>query len=181
MAISDKKVAVLLASGFEDHELNDPVNALREAGAGITLIGLSEEDKKGVKGKHGTVVKADTTIEKVNHADFDLLVIPGGKGPVRLRRDERVLDFVRNFDREGKPIAAICHGPQVLVSAGILKDRTATSYFSVIPEVRGAGAHFVSRSVVVDGNLITSRAVKDIPDFIDAIFDALGERQLKTA
>lgn len=181
MSITDKKIAVLLASGFEDHELVEPVTALKDAGAKVTLIGLNEEDKNGVKGKHGTAVRADTTIDRVDYHDFDLLLIPGGRGPARLRQDERVLEFVRGFDREGLPIAAICHGPQVLVSAGILEGRTATSFFTVSREVKKAGARFVNQPVVVDGNLITSRQVKDIPRFIDAVFGALGVRERKIA
>ncbi|MBE0429517.1 MAG: type 1 glutamine amidotransferase [Thermoleophilia bacterium] len=177
----DKKIAVFLAKGFEDHELIEPVNALRGAGAKVVLIGMSEADKRGVRGKLGTVVSADTTIDLVDQEDFDLLLIPGGKGPALLRQDERILDFVREFDREGKPIAAICHGPQVLVSAGVLKGRTATSYHSVVPELKEAGANFVSEPVAADRNIITSRKVEDIPDFTEAIFEALKAPERKTA
>lgn len=181
MGIAGKKVAVIFANGFEDHELIEPVEALKEEGGEVVLIGLSGEDKDGVEGKHGTVIRADATIDQADYRDFDMLLIPGGRGPARLRQDERVLEFVRQFDKEGKPIAAICHGPQVLVSAGILEGRTATSYFTVGDEVKNAGAQFVNKPLVVDGNLITSRQVKDIPQFIGAIFNALEQRERKTA
>ncbi|MDO8735722.1 MAG: type 1 glutamine amidotransferase domain-containing protein, partial [Thermoleophilia bacterium] len=165
--------AVLLASGFEDAELTDPVESLRQAGGAVTLIGMNGEDKSGVTGKRGTIVNADATIDEVSPEDFDALVIPGGRGPALLRLDERVLDFTREIDKEHKPLAAICHGPQVLVSAGLLAGRTATSFYTVSPEVKKAGARFVNRAVVVDGNLITSRMPGDIPAFTEAVISAL--------
>lgn len=170
-----KSVAVLLATGFEDSELTDPVAALREAGATVTLIGMSISDKEGVKGKRGTLINADATIDEVKADDFDALLIPGGKGPALLRRDERILDFTREIERQHKPLAAICHGPQVLASAGLLEGRTATSFFTVGPEIKKAGARFVNRPVVIDGNLITSRMPRDIPAFIDALLAALRD------
>jgi protease I len=181
MSISGAKIAVLLGKGFQDQELTEPVKALRDAGAEVTLIGLSPADKDGVTGKHGTVAKADATIDEIKPDDFDMLVIPGGKGPAHLRQDERVLDFVRAIDEQSKPLAAICHGPQVLVSAGVLRGRTATSFFTVARELRGAGAKYVNKPVVVDGNLITSREVKDIPAFIETLFAFLERQEKKTA
>lgn len=180
MSLTGKKVAVIFANGFEDHELKEPVEAIRDEGGEAVLIGLSGDDKDGVEGKHGTVVRADATIDEVDSGGYDMLLVPGGRGPARLRQDERVLELVRQFDQEGKPIAAICHGPEVLVSAGVLKGHTATSYFAVGDEVKRAGANFVNKPLVVDGNLITSRQVQDIPQFIGAIFNALEARK-KTA
>ena len=173
--LSGKKVAVLFATGFEDSELTEPVAALRKAGAAVTLIGMNEADRTGVVGKHGTRVNADATIDEVRPEDFDALVIPGGRGPALLRKDERVLDFTRRFDAGGKPLAAICHGPQVLASAGLLQGRTATSFFTVGPEVKKAGAKYVNKPVVIDGNLITSRMPRDIPAFIEALMAALSK------
>ena len=171
--IAGKRIAIFIAKGFEDAELTKPVEALRRAGAEVTLIGLTETDKRGVVGKHGTMVKADVTIDDVRPEDFDALVIPGGKAPSHLRQNERILDFTRRIDAEHKPLAAICHGPQVLASADLLKDRSATSFFTVAPEVRRAGAHFSNKPVIIDGNLITSRMPRDIPAFIEAIFEAI--------
>lgn len=171
--LSGRKIAVLLGAGFEDAELTDPVRTLKQAGASVTLVGMNDADKEGVAGKHGTIVKADAAIDEVGADDFDALVIPGGKGPTLLRQDERILDFTREIDRQHKPLAAICHGPQVLASAGLLEGRTATSFFTVGPEVKKAGAKFVNKPVVVDGNLITSRMPRDIPAFTDALIAAL--------
>lgn len=181
MSLAGRKIAVFLAKGFEDRELIEPVEALREAGAEVVVIGLFPEDKEGVPGKHGTMVKAEALIDEVDQHDFDLLVIPGGKGPATLRLDQRVLGFVRDFNSDAKPIAAICHGPQVLVSAGLLEDRTATSFFTVARELKRAGAHFKNQPVVIDGNLITSRQPSDIPLFIDAIVTRLQTQERQTA
>lgn len=181
MSFSDKNIAVLIAPGFEDSELVEPVRALKKTEAKVTLIGLAEDDKRGVRGKRGTIVAADATIGEVSAHDFDALVIPGGKAPAHLRRDERILDFVRSFDRDRKPIAAICHGPQVLISAGIMAGRTATSFFTVSGELKKAGANFTSGAAVRDGNLVTSRSPKDLPAFIDAIFELLDGRERKIA
>lgn len=174
MGTEKKRAAVFLAAGFEDSELVEPVAGLRQAGVDITLVGMAVEDKQGVTGKKGTVVKADAIIAEVDPEDFDLLVIPGGKGPAKLRKNDAILDFTRAFDAAGKPIAAICHGPQVLASAGLLHGRTATSFFTVAPEVKKAGATFVNKPVVIDGNLITSRRPGDIPRFIDATLEIIG-------
>jgi protease I len=175
MGRSKARIAMIAANGFEDSELVKPLQAIREAGFKVTLIGLSEEDKRGIKGKHGTVVELDATIDEVNADDFDAIVIPGGRSPAHLRHDQRILDFVRAIDAAEKPVAAICHGPQVLASAGLLMGRTATSYHSVRQEVLEAGAEFLDQPVVVDGNLITSRKPADIPDFVQAFLASLDE------
>ena len=177
----DKNVAVFIAAGFEDSELVKPVEAMRKADVDVTIIGLAEDDKKGVQGKKGTVVPADRIIDEVDPSDYDLLIIPGGKGPSHLRENEKILDFVRSFDSQDKPIAAICHGPQVLASANTLKGRTATSFFTVAREVKKAGAKFINKPVVIDGNLITSRQPGDIPQFIEAIFSKLENKTRTTA
>lgn len=175
MSLRGKKIAVLAAPGYEDSELTEPVAALSDAGAEVILIGLSAGDRQGIRGKHGTVVMADATIVDADASGFDALVIPGGKSPAHLRRDGRVLDFVRGFDNAGKPIAAICHGPQVLASAGLLRGRQATSYYKVRDEVIGAGGKYIDAPVVEDGNLITSRKPGDIPQFNAALIGRLEE------
>ena len=174
MDLSGRKVALFLAAGFEDSELTEPADALKNAGAEVTIIGMVPEDKLGVSGKHGTTVKADATIDEVAAANFDALVIPGGKGPGLLRQNRRILEFTRAIDREQKPLAAICHGPQVLASANLLEGRTVTGFFTVSRELKKAGAGYRNEPVVVDGNLITSRMPKDLPAFIDALFSALA-------
>lgn len=169
------KIAMIAANGFEDSELVKPLEAIREAGVSVTLIGLTDADKQGIKGKHGTVVKPDAAIDEVEADNFDAVVIPGGRSPAKLRKDRRMLDFVRAIDLAKKPVAAICHGPQVLASAGLLEGRTATSYHSVRKEVLEAGGTFLDQPVVVDGNLITSRKPADIPDFVQAFLASLDE------
>ncbi|MCL4474549.1 MAG: type 1 glutamine amidotransferase [Actinobacteria bacterium] len=173
MSIANKKIAVFIAAGFEDPELVKPVEALKDAGAEVTLIGLTKADKQGVTGKHGTMVKADKTIDEVEPEDFEALVIPGGRAPSHLRQNQKILDFTRSIDEAHKPLAAICHGPQVLASADLLKGRNATSFFTVAAEVKKAGGRFSNKPVIIDGNLITSRMPRDIPAFIEAVFDAL--------
>lgn len=181
MGLDGRKVAILLAPGFEDSELVEPVKALNGRGIRTDVIGLTEEDRKRIRGKRGTEVPADKTIDVSHGEDYDALLIPGGNSPAHLRRDERVLDLVREFNRNGKPVAAICHGPQVLAAAGILEGRTVTSFFTVSREVKKAGAEYKNRPVVVDGNIITSRKPADIPQFVQAIIDSLKQRERKTA
>lgn len=181
MGLSGKKIAVLVAAGFEDSELIKPVETLRAAGVKTTLIGLSEADKGGVVGKRGSRVPVEIAIDEAQTEDYDALLIPGGKSPAHLRGDQRVLDFTRSFDQNGRVIAAICHGPQVLISAGLMSGRKATSFFTVRGELKQAGATVFNRAVVQDGNLITSRGPGDIPQFTEALLQALDRTERKVA
>lgn len=164
------RVLMLTEEGFEDSELSVPAQKLKAAGFDVKVACLS---KREISGKHGLRITPELGVDEVDPSMFDALVIPGGKAPERLRKNERVLSIVRNFHRSGKTIAAICHGPQVLVSAGILRDRVATSYWSVRREIEGCGGRFVDRSVVVDGNIITSRVPQDLDDFCRELINAL--------
>jgi protease I len=119
-------------------------------------------------------VKANLAVIDVDPDDYDLLLLPGGKAPETLRESEPVLDLARTFAEPGKPIAAICHGPQILVSAGLVKGRKMTSYVSVSEELKAAGARYLDEPLVRDGNLITSRNPDDLPHFIDGILETLG-------
>lgn len=175
MSAPAPRVAILIAAGFEDRELTEPYRHLTSSGFSTTLIGLTESDREGVIGKHGTTHAAQATIAEVSADDFDAVLIPGGKAPARLRQNELVLDFIREMDRQGKTVAAICHGPQVLASAGILNERTVTGFFTIRREIRRTGGRFVNRAVTKDGNLITSRKPGDVPKFIDALIEALGK------
>lgn len=181
MSVSGKKVAILAAPGFEDSELVEPVKALNSKGVQTVIIGIAEDDKRKIRGKRGATVTANVTVDETDAEGFDALLIPGGKSPAHLRKDERALDFVRDFHRAGKPIAAICHGPQVLASADLLKGRKATSYVTVWREIKRAGGEYRNQPVVVDGNIITSRKPGDIPLFVQAVFDSLKNTQRKTA
>lgn len=177
--MSAKKVAIIAADEFEDLELFHPMYRLQEEGVETVVVGLSTEP---IKGKKGYTIKPNLTIDQADASDYDILVLPGGKSPERLRLNPKVLSFVRQFDREGKPIAAICHAGQVLVSAGIVKGRTLTCVPGIRDDMINAGAHYFDRPIVVDKNLVTSRAPPDLPDFARAIVDAVRTpRLLQTA
>ena len=165
-------VAFVLAENFEDSEFKLPYDRLREAGHQTTVIG--SEAGKEVKGKQGEEsVTLEATPDEVNTADFDALVIPGGYAPDKLRMDEGVVKFVKGFFNSDKPVAAICHAGSLLVEADVLEGRTVTSYPSVRTDMVNAGAEWVDKEVVVDGNLITSRNPDDLDAFCSAILEAI--------
>lgn len=168
------RIACIVAEGFEDSELKVPYDRLREAGHQVTLIG----EKPGVElaGKKGKeTIRTDRGIDDVSPAEFDLLFIPGGHSPDKLRADERFVDFVRAFDEADKPIAAVCHGPQLLMAADLVEGRTLTAWKTVQADLRLAGVDVKDEPVVIDQNWITSRKPEDLPQFCDAILQAIGE------
>ncbi|MEF2968900.1 type 1 glutamine amidotransferase domain-containing protein [Paenibacillus sp. M1] len=166
------KVAFLLANQFEDSEMQVPYEAVKNAGHQADIIGLKAgETLKGKQGK--TEYTADKGISEVKADDYDAVVIPGGSSPENLRLDKGVLEFVTRADSQGKPIAAICHGPQILISAGLLKGRTITSYPPLKDDMVNAGAAFRDEEVVVDGNYVTSRTPKDEPAFVRELLKKL--------
>lgn len=159
------RIACVLANGFEDSEFRQPYDALREAGHDVTIVGLEA----------GTVLKGDkgretATVEKafaeVRPDDFEALFIPGGFSPDRLRAHPVAVDFTRAFFARNKPVLAICHGPQLLISAGVYKDRKLTAWKTIQSDLRLLGANVVDQEVVVDRNLVTSRQPADLPAFI---------------
>lgn len=159
------KVAVILTDMFEDSEYVEPVKAFREEGHGIVNVGL--EAGQVVKGKkEGTEVTIDKSVGDVSVDDFDALLIPGGYSPDRLRAHDAPVEFVKEFFNSGKPVFAICHGAQLLISADVLKGRKCTGYKSIVQDIRNAGADFEDAEVVVDDNLVTSRNPDDLPAFI---------------
>jgi protease I len=163
-----KAVAVLIEEGFEDSEFQKPYEALKKEGFDVTIVG--PEKGKIYKGKKGTATAtADKSLDEVEAEEFDALMIPGGSAPEKLRLHPKAVSFVKAFGEKGKPIAAICHGPQLLISADLLRGKKATSYASIAVDVKNAGAHFVDAPVVVDGNLVTSRQPSDIPQFCQAM------------
>ncbi|MDY6770597.1 MAG: type 1 glutamine amidotransferase domain-containing protein [Candidatus Nanohaloarchaea archaeon] len=167
----DAAVAILVEDGHQDREFWYPNTRLKEAGAEVDVV--SREDRQ-YESEHGYPVEPDATIDEVDTADYDAVVIPGGREcPDRLRRDEEVLDFVRAMDEQDSIVAAICHAGWVPASAGILNGRQATCYHSISDDVANAGADYVDEEVVVDGNLITSRHPGDLPAFLGAILDGL--------
>lgn len=166
------KVAFLLANAFEDSEMKVPYDEVNKAGHETDIIGLQQGET--LKGKNGEAVyTADKTISEVNPADYDAVVIPGGSSPENLRLDPDILNFVKEMNSSKKPIAAICHGPQILASADLLKGRTITSYPPLQDDMVNAGAEFKDEEVVVDGNYITSRTPKDEPAFVRELLKVL--------
>jgi protease I len=165
-------VALLVENEFEDSELTGPLEALRDAGVQVTIVGpVAGAEYRGKK--HGTVVHADLAAGAAKVADFDAVVIPGGHAPDKMRMRHAMVDLVRDAMDLGKPVAAICHGPQVLISANALRGRTLTCWPSIAIDVKNAGGLYVDKPVVEDGNLITSRKPDDIPVFSEAILRAL--------
>ena len=167
-----RKVAVLIEQDFEDVELAGPRDALLEAGAQVVFVGPTAGVR--YRGKQGLVVAADVAAASAQADDFDALVIPGGHAPDRMRLKRPMVDLARDMMQAGKPVAAICHGPQVLISARVVEGRTLTCWPSIAIDIRNAGGLYVDRAVAVDGNLITSRKPDDVPKFNKAILEALA-------
>jgi len=173
MTLAGKRIAILAEEDFEDSELTEPMKALKEAGAQVLIVGSGSKSRyQGKKGKAS--VNADTTADKVDAADFDAVVVPGGYAPDKMRLHQSMIDLVRKAHDSGKLVAAICHGPQLLISADIVRGRRLTSWASVAVDLRNAGALWVDEPLVRDGNLITSRHPGDLPEFNRAIIEALG-------
>ena len=166
----DLRVLVISADGFEDSELTEPVDALRAAGVDVAIASL---DAGTIAGKKGTKVEAGLAVADTVAKDYDMLFLPGGKAPARLRVSAEVRACVRAFHDDAKPIAAICHGPQILVSAGLVKGRTMTAHASVGPELEAAGADYVDQMVVTDANFVTARQPGDLPAFIEQVLETL--------
>jgi protease I len=175
--MKNRKIAVLMADGFEMAEYTVPVNALRLAGASITVISLRRGRIRGVNlHEPAHRVHADLTIDKAPEVNFDALFVPGGFiNPDLLRQSELVRKFVSAFDRAKKPIATLCHGPWVLASSGLLKGRALTSWPGIRDDVVNAGGTWLDQPVVRDGNLLTSRGPQDFAQFVPALLAFFGE------
>lgn len=171
--LSGKRVALLVCEGVHDTETLVPLGFLVNRGAQVTVVGLAPGYVKAYNSE--TRVRIEKAVDDVSAADFDAVVVPGGKSPACLRQHENVLAFVRAVVGAGKPAAAICHGPQVLISAGLLEGKKVTAYSEVADELREAGALYEDAPMVRDGNIITSRTPEDLPDFCRAIEQALTE------
>ena len=175
--LSGKKIAILAADGFEEVELTKPKKALEDAGAKTTVVSIEPGKIQGMNhADKGDTVAVDQTLGDAEPQDFDALMIPGGlMNPDTLRSNEEALEFVRHFFREGKPVAAICHAPWVLIDAGVIRGRTVTSWPAIKTDVRNAGANWVDREVVVDNGLVTSRKPDDIPAFNEKMIEEFCE------
>jgi protease I len=172
MTLRGKRAIVFVEANYQDLEFWYPVLRLREEGVEVVVVGTGSAE--GYTGRHGyPLPKVDTTADKVTAKDFDCVVIPGGWAPDVLRRYESVLKIVRDADAQGKVIGAICHAGSVLVSAKVLKGKTATCVAAIKDDMINAGAVYVDREVVVDGNLVTSRTPSDLPAFMREIVKLL--------
>jgi len=170
MDLSGKRVVVVVGKGFQDQEATVPIDFLQREGAEVVTVGPDTGDIKGV---HGAVIKVDKAFTELDPASFDAMVVPGGRSPAYLREFEDARSFVASFAATGKPLAAICHGGQLLAAAGLVKGLTMTGYPKIREEMLEAGADFVDREVVIDGNIITSRVPDDLPAFNSAIKEKL--------
>jgi intracellular protease, PfpI family len=175
--IQGLRVAILATDGFEQSELLVPKAALEKAGADTKVVSLKSGEIKGwSKGDWGKSVKVDLTLEKAKADDFDALMLPGGvMNPDKLRNDEKAVAFVQEFVDSGKPIAAICHGPQVLIETGALRGRNMTSWPSLRTDMINAGAEWIDSEVVTDNGLVTSRKPDDIPAFNRKMIEEFAE------
>jgi protease I len=167
------KALIVSAEQFEDSELLVPYYRLKEEGMQVDVASI----RKGkITGKHGYEIEAEKALAEVHPEEYDVLILPGGKAPAAIRKQSAALAIAKHFFTKGKPVAAICHGPQTLITAGLLKGRRATCYRSVAGEMREAGAHYEDREVVVDGNLVTSRQPSDLPAFMRETMKLLKPR-----
>jgi protease I len=164
------RALIISADRFEDSELLVPCQKLKEEEIDTDI---ASPGKGSIRGKHGHKIKVDLSVDEVDPSRYDLLILPGGKAPAALRHDKKVLSIVRHFFERGKTVAAICHGPQILVSAGVLEGRRATCYRSVAEELQKAGANYKDAQVVVDGNMVTSRQPSDLPAFMKEIMKVI--------
>ncbi|MBE0481133.1 MAG: type 1 glutamine amidotransferase [Dehalococcoidia bacterium] len=172
MEASGRRIAILVEDDFEDVELTEPMEALKKAGVEMTIVGSGS--KKTYRGKRGrATIDAETTADKVDLDEFDAVLIPGGYAPDKMRLYQPMIDLVSRAFRMGKIVAAVCHGPQLLISADVVRGRRVTSWPSVAIDLKNAGAEFVDRPVVKDDNLITSRMPGDLPEFSAAIIEEL--------
>lgn len=171
--LEGKRIAILAEEDFEDAELVEPMRAMKDAGARVMVVGSGS--KQSYKGKRGTVtIEVDATADKVNAEDFDAVIVPGGYAPDKMRLHQPVIDLVKAAYDSGRVVAAVCHGPQLLISADIVRGRRVTSWPSIAVDLKNAGAIWVDEPVVQSGNLITSRRPADLPRFNKAIIKALS-------
>jgi protease I len=171
--VTEARVLIVATNGFEEWELFGPLEILRKRGAEVVLASLSRDPIEAtVHDEPGKSITPDITVDQANADDFDALILPGGvRNPDTLRIHGNVIDLIRDFDRQGKPIAAICHGPWLLVEADLLRNRTATSWPSIRTDLRNAGAKVVDEAAVTDGNIVTSRKPDDVEAFTGALID----------
>ena len=175
MQISDARVLIVATDGFEEWELFGPRQILQERGAEVLLASLKRDPIQAtVHDDPGKTIRPDLTIEEADPDEFDALILPGGvRNPDQLRQHGNVIALIRRFAEQEKPLAAICHGPWLLIEADLLRDRTATAWPSIRTDLRNAGAKVVDEAAVTDGNIVTSRNPDDVEAFTGAIVDLI--------
>lgn len=164
------KIGVMIDNMFEDVEYTKPVKAFKEAGHQLTNLGI---ESGTVKGKKGASTQIDERIIESDYNHFDAIFIPGGCSPDNLRGHPEAVEFIQNFFKTNKPIFAICHAPQLLITAQIIEGKKITGWKSIVQDIKNAGAQFLDQEVVEDGNLVSSRSPDDIPAFISACLNKL--------
>src|SRR5947209_5390385 len=178
--LAGKRVAILAADMFERVELEEPRKALEEAGATTEVVSIDDGEIRGYDHfDPANTVKVDRTVEEANVGDYDALMIPGGVGnPDQLRGDENAVAFVREFVESKKPLAVICHGPWVLVEAGVVRGRMLTSWPTLQTDIENAGCNWVDEEVVVDDGIVTSRKPDDIPAFNEKMIEQFAAERV---
>ena len=172
------KALIISADNFEDSELLYPYYRLKEEGVEVDIASI----KKGtIKGKHGYEADVNKALGEISAADYDLLLLPGGKAPEKIRKEKAAVEIAKHFFGNNKPVSAICHGAQTLITAGLLKDRHATCYKSVTRELKEAGGIYEDKEVVVDRNLVTSRQPSDLPAFMKETIKMLKKASSPTS
>lgn len=180
MSLENKNIAIVIANEFDEQEFKQPYERLRQDGARVVIIGV--EAKQNLISHHRQEeVMTDMSFDDAAADSFDAVVIPGGCSPDKLRLSDKAVKFVRDIYDQRKPVAAICHGPSLMISAGIVHGKTMTSWPSITIDLKNAGAIIVDAEVVIDGNIVTSRNVSDLPAFIQAIINVLEGREKMAA
>lgn len=175
--LKNLKVAILTENGFEQVELTSPKEAMEQAGVKVHIVSPQRKEVKAWdKDKWGITLPVDVTIENANADEYDGLLLPGGVlNPDKLRMNEMAIEFVKRFLEAGKPVAAICHGPQTLIETGLMEGKEMTSYPSIKTDLINAGVKWVDREVVVDNGLVSSRSPEDLPAFNNKLLEELKE------
>jgi len=177
--LTGKKVAILTENGFEEVELTSPKKALEEAGAEVKIVSPQKGKVKAWDHDHWSIeLPVDVQLDSARVEDYDALVLPGGVlNPDQLRMNKKAVEFAQQFLETGKPVAAICHGPQLLIETGLIEGRNMTSYPSLQTDLKNAGALWVDREVVTDNGLVTSRSPRDLEAFNKKAIEEIGEGQ----
>jgi protease I len=176
-SISESRVLIVATDGFEEWELFGPREILQKRGAEVVLASPKRDPIQAtIHDDPGKTIRPDLTVDEANADDFDALILPGGvRNPDHLRMNVKVIQLIKDFAVQGKPIGAICHGPWLLVEADLLRGRTTTSWPSIRTDLKNAGANVVDEAAVTDGNIVTSRNPQDVEEFTQAVIDLVEE------